>query len=299
MWNLPGKTGGKNEKNDYFFIITILCVYGLLANAQININFLEDNKTAGLHGHCDCNYFRYEAEYSQEGEQIFPEAEPEDSNFRFYYRINRKDTVKEFQHKVYTQENNNYAFQSSHRGAWECKPIAGVSYPSYAAKDLLWKWAQSSNYKGFNAPNIPLVEQINTANINRLYFNYSMYIPEKDLADTTKVCKVRVYALVQKPNSVRKKVYLPTRSYLSQSFASNILTVVDFANAPQNPMFSNFKLFSYYIPTEDIPAAIIGSDSEESIINLNFEVYWYNNVKLLIDYFEVYDDEYKRFKNGE
>jgi hypothetical protein len=92
---------------------------------------------------------------------------------------------------------------------------------------------------------------------------------------------------------------LPTKSYLPQSFASNILTVADFANAPYNPIFPNFKLFTYYIAKQDIPAALIGSDSEESIINLNFEVYWYNNVKLLIDYFEIYDDEYMKFKNGQ
>jgi hypothetical protein len=299
VWKLPGKTGGKMKRTIIFLIITILCVPGLLSDAQININFLEDNKTAGLRGQCDCNYFRYEAEYSIVGEQIGTEEGPGICPSTFYYRMPRDSTTADFQESVNTENITGYLFRSSHEYAWECKPIAGVSYPSYAAKDLLWKWAQSSNYKGFNAPNIPLVEQINTANINSLYFNYSMYIPENDLVDTTKVCKVRVYALVQKPNSARKKVYLPTRSYLSQSFASNILTVADFANAPQNPIFPNFKLFTYYIPKEDIPAAIIGSDSEESIINLNFEVYWYNNVKLLIDYFEVYDDEYKRIKNGE
>jgi hypothetical protein len=301
VWNLPEKNGGKMKRTIIILIITILCVHGLLANADLNINLSENSKSkvTTLADLINCNYYRYEAEYSEVDERISPEGDEDEGVSRFYYRINRNDAVKEFQQKVYTQENNNYSFQSSHRGGWECKPIAGVSYPSYAAQDLLWKWTQTSNYKGFNAPDIPLVGEVSSAEINNLFFNYSMYIPENDLADTTKVCKVRVYALVQEPDSARKRVYLPTKSYLPQSFASNILTVADFANAPYNPIFPNFKLFTYYIAKQDIPAALIGSDSEESIINLNFEVYWYNNVKLLIDYFEIYDDEYMKFKNGQ
>jgi hypothetical protein len=269
------------------------------------IDRYENDDVLSIYDMSRCNYYRYEAEYSIVDEQIGTEEGPGICPSTFYYRITRDNSFNDFQQKVETANDYNYLFESSHEYAWECEPIAGSSYPSYAAKDLLWKWEFPWSWDPpTDDPDYHLRNQFVSTKVDTFFFNYSMHIEAAGLPDTTKVCRVRAY-VVDDDEEVEEKIYLPIKSYFPNIYSDNIITVADFDATLVEDEYSNYYVFTFYALTDTSfvnhidPDCYDSDHSNHELKNINFEVYWYNNVKLLIDYFEIYDDVYKRLSNDE
>ena len=235
----------------------------------------EGSDVYGVYELTRANNYIYEAEYSGIDEHIYPEPCPS----QFYYRMTREENVG--------GRNNEYDPVHSHGFAWICNVddhIEGI-----AADTLYWKWLKYGD-------DYSLERHIILRKQETLFYNFSMKVNDPIPGNNTEVCSVNVYVL----NDSLEKEYLPIYSFQPNLYENQILTVDDFYNAQQHPQYSTYKVFTFYTPIDSIPEGLIDQrTSVDKLKNFNFEVYWYDNEDLYIDYFRIYDDIYKKLENGD
>ncbi len=248
----------------------------------IDLYWNDDDQIYGTYELTRANNYIYEAEYYDIDQTPFGYEQPCLSHY--YYRITRDVGIM----------NTNYSTNHSNGYTWICN--VDQHEAGYAADNLYWKWLLWEE-------NYPLKKHIVTRHKEKLYYDFSMKIANPSPNNTTNICRVNLYTSVivydANNNPVDTvKVYLPIYSREPNLYDENELTNEDFYNANNNPDFSEYKLFKFYTPVDSIPEEVIDmSNSEYRLLNFNFEVYWYDNEDLYIDYFRIYDDVYEAIEN--
>jgi hypothetical protein len=233
----------------------------------------EQNDVYGIDNLTRANNYKYEAEYFLLGQD--PVGPIEYCSSQYYYRIPRPDSVLSFQSSVYDST-------ASHDNAWKCEVSNdNNSSPAFAAENLCWKWS-----------NISLDKEIIVNPQDTLYYDFVMKIENPQQDSVVPVCSLNVFVWDDPDGKGGKS---PQKHYLDiySKSQSNDLKVEDFFDPSQ----TSYNTFVFHTPINSIPQNLIHNNSK--LLNLNFEVYWHNNVDLYIDFFRVYDDIYTKLENGE
>ncbi|MBL7086968.1 MAG: hypothetical protein ISS28_07740 [Candidatus Cloacimonetes bacterium] len=230
-----------------------------------------ENDIIGVYNLLRANYWKYEAEYSGIGEEI----EPEPCHSEFYYRIIRGDNVGEF----------DFDDNASHDYMWQC--LENYHSSGLAADTLYWKWQ-------YNNKDELLENQIILPIQDTLFFDFAMRLEPLGHSNSTPICDVNVFVV----NDDGEKVYLPIHTYVRLPY-NNELSVGEFVG--MGATGDVYVDFSFYTIVDSILEELINAYGgfEPQLKNFNFEVYWHGNGNLYIDYFKIYDDIYRKLKNGE